>query len=94
MEKLFIPTESDFRKWIKEAVKESLGDVILKDASIKDNGEPLISRKETSKRLEISLVTLTDWVKHGLPSHKHRGRVYFLFSEVIEYIKKYQLKKV
>jgi hypothetical protein len=93
MEKLFIATESDFRKWIKEAVIESLGDVLLKDVSTKEHGEQLISRKETAMRLKISLVTLTDWVKHGLPSHKHRGRVYFLYSEVLDYIKRYRLKK-
>jgi hypothetical protein len=93
METLFIPNENDFRRWVKEAVKECLGDFVPKNASTNENEEPLISRKETAKRLEISLVTLTDWVKHGLPSHKNRGRVYFLYSEVIEYIRRNKLKK-
>ena len=35
----------------------------------------------------ISLVTLTDWMKRGLPFHRQRGRVYFIRSEVVEYIK-------
>jgi len=37
--------------------------------------------------LGISLVTLTDWVKRGLPRHKQRGRVYFMKSEILDYLK-------
>ena len=92
METFFIPTENDFRRWIKEAVKECLEDKLPKEIST-ENDDLLISRKEIAKKLGISLVTLTDWVKHGLPSHKHRGRVYFIYSEVIEYIKKKRLRK-
>lgn len=67
METFFIPTESDFKRWIKEAVR--------------------------AKDLDISLVILTDWVKRGLPSHKQRGRVYFLRSEVLDYIKTNNLRR-
>ncbi|WP_406603628.1 helix-turn-helix domain-containing protein [Niabella agricola] len=35
----------------------------------------------------ISLVTLHDWMKRGLPFHKQGGRVYFIRSEVLEYVK-------
>ncbi|MBL7735967.1 MAG: helix-turn-helix domain-containing protein [Chitinophagaceae bacterium] len=48
----------------------------------------MISRADTAKMLGISLVTLTDWVKRGLPRHKQRGRVYFLKSEILDYLKK------
>jgi len=92
METFYIPTENDFRRWIKEAVKECLETALPKEVSIKQSDEPLISRKETARKLGISLVTLTDWVKRGMPSHKNRGRVYFIFSEVIEYIKRNQLR--
>jgi hypothetical protein len=88
METFFIPTENDFRRWIKEAVKESLKDSLPKEISIPENGEPLLTRKEIAGKLRISLVTLTDWVKRGLPSHKQRGRVYFIYSEVMDYIRK------
>ena len=44
-------------------------------------------RKEIAGIFRISLVTLHDWMKRGLPSHKQRGRVYFLRSEVIAYVK-------
>ena len=58
-------------------------------------GDPLLNRKEIAKFLRISLPTLTDWIKRGLPSHKQRGRVYFDKTEVIQYIKEnkmWQLK--
>ena len=92
METFFIPNESDFRKWIKEAIDEyfqvrNVGD------SKSNNDEPLLTRKEVAKRLGVSLVTLTDWVKRGLPSHKQRGKVYFLYSEVIEHIKETRPRK-
>ncbi|OJY89400.1 MAG: hypothetical protein BGP13_02795 [Sphingobacteriales bacterium 40-81] len=55
--------------------------------------ELLSSRKEIAKHLDnISLVNLHAWVKEGLPYHKQGGRVYFLKSEVIEYIKGKSLK--
>jgi hypothetical protein len=88
METFYIPTENDFRKWIKEAINECLENSLLKNVTSNEAPEELLSRKEISKKLRISLVTLTDWVKRGLPSHKQRGRVYFIQSEVMEYIKK------
>ena len=82
----FIPSENDFRKWIKESIADYFAE---KNAGAKPTSheEQLLTRKEIAKKLKISLVTLTDWVKRGLPSHKQRGRVYFLYSEVIEHIK-------
>lgn len=93
METLFIPTENDFRKWIKEAVKECLEGRGMNDASKDNKEEPLLNRKEIAKLLRISLVTLTDWMKRGLPCHKQRGRVYFMRSEVMEYIKQNQIRQ-
>lgn len=92
MNTLFIPTESDFKKWIKEAVQDCLGDVAKKVNNQSDE-EKLLNRKEIAKVLRISLVTLTDWMKRGLPFHKQRGRVYFLEGEVMEYIKRHHFKK-
>ena len=88
METFVIPTEKDFKKWIKEAIFEYLEEKKTFDKSAENSDVALLTRKEIAKKLRISLVTLTDWVKHGLPSHKQRGRVYFIYSEVIEYIKR------
>ena len=92
METLFIPTENEFRKWIKEAINECLENSISKNNPSGEQEEELLNREEIAKKLRISLVTLTDWVKRGLPSHKQRGRVYFIQSEVMEYIKKNRLR--
>ena len=90
MDSLLIPNENDFRRWIKEAMKECLENSpgqngLLPDQSLE---EPLLSRKEIAGLFRISLVTLHDWMKRGLPSHKQRGRVYFLRKEVMDYLKK------
>ncbi len=92
METFFIPTENDFRKWIKEAINECLENSNSKNNPSGEQEEELLNREEIAKKLRISLVTLTDWVKRGLPSHKQRGRVYFIQSEVMEYIKKNRLR--
>ena len=93
METFFIPTENDFRKWIKEAIFEYFNENAPSDSSLEKYEESLLTRKEIAKTLGISLVTLTDWVKYGLPSHKQRGKVYFIYSEVIEHIKKTRPRK-
>ena len=87
METLFIPNESDFKRWIKEAVKDFLQEFTKKELKDEQNEEGLLNRKEIAKFLRVSLPTLTDWIKRGLPSHKQRGRVYFDKTEVIKYIK-------
>ena len=87
METLFIPNENDFKRWIKEAVKDFLQEFPKKELKDEQNEEDLLNRKEIAKFLRVSLPTLTDWIKRGLPSHKQRGRVYFDKTEVIQYIK-------
>ena len=87
METLFIPNENDFKKWIKEAVKDFYQEFTKKDLKDEQKAEDLLNRKEIAKFLRVSLPTLTDWIKRGLPSHKQRGRVYFDKTEVIQYIK-------
>ena len=88
MNTLFISTENDFKTWITEAVKESLSVSEAQNEKASNLAqEPLISRKEVGQFLGISLVTLHDWMKKGLPNHKVNGRVYFQRSEVLEYVK-------
>lgn len=89
MDALFIPNENDFRRWIREAVKECLENTPIKTPhpTNKPEEEPLITRKEVAYMFRISLVTLHEWMKQGLPFHKQGGRVYFLRSEVMDYLK-------
>lgn len=90
METLFVPNENDFRRWIKEAVKECLEnpkDIIAPTEITNPDAEPLLTRKEIAGIFRVTLVTLHEWMKKGLPYHKQEGRVYFLRSEVMEYLK-------
>lgn len=89
MDALFIPNENDFRRWIREAMKECLETMPAKTSAPeqKPDEEPLLTRKEVAHIFRISLVTLHEWMKQGLPSHKQGGRVYFLRSEVMAYLK-------
>ena len=91
METLFIPNESDFKRWIREAVREIFESTISTDKETNQDGDQLLNRKEIAEFLRISLVTLNDWVNRGLPSHKQRGRVYFDKQEVKEYIKNHKM---
>jgi predicted DNA-binding transcriptional regulator AlpA len=93
METLFIPGESDFKRWVKEAVQEYFQNTAPQKSLDSEIENRLIDRKEVAKLLQISLVTLTDWMKRGLPCHKQRGRVYFIRSEVLRYIRKNKASK-
>jgi predicted DNA-binding transcriptional regulator AlpA len=93
MDTLFIPTENDFKKWIKEAVKECIQEAYLPVESVNKPDDGLLNRKEIAKFLRISLVTLTDWMKRGLPSHPQRSRIYFDKKEVLEYIKEKNIRQ-
>ena len=94
METLFIPNENDFKRWIKEAVKEFFQDSPKIGKENDQKVEDLLNRKEISKFLRISLVTLNDWVNRGLPSHKQRGRVYFDKEEVLSYIREKKIGRL
>ena len=87
METLFIPSENDFKRWVREALKEYLDESFSPSPNLGEKEEPLLNRMEIAKLLRASLVTFTDWMKRGLPCHKQRRRVYFVRSEVLVYIK-------
>ena len=45
--------------------------------------ETPMSRTEIAEYLGISTVTVTDWMKKGLPYKRMQGRVYFMKDEVM-----------
>lgn len=92
METLFIPTETDIKRWVKEAMQEYMAE----HKTTQNNelsAQDLFNRKEIAKFLRVSLVTLTDWMKRGLPSHKQGGRIYFDKKEVLDYIKEKKMRQ-
>jgi hypothetical protein len=88
METLNIPTENDIKKWVKQGLVEYFENNPLPSASGQPSmPDPFLNRKQVAGMFEISLVTLHDWMNRGLPFHKRGGRVYFVQSEAVEYVK-------
>jgi hypothetical protein len=62
MTNISLPQEDDFKRWIREVIREELHQSPL------PSGKPLpeeilLSRQQIAAELGISLVTLTDWMK-------------------------------
>ena len=92
MTSIIFPQEEDFKKWIQESIREEL----RKPGGPPTKTEPeeaLLSRQQIAAELGVSLVTLTDWMKKGLPYMRLNGRVYFKRSEVIASMKHNVLQK-
>jgi predicted DNA-binding transcriptional regulator AlpA len=69
---------------IKDAVRAELQEHFKKGGSPpRKDEERLLSKKELADDLGVSLVTLTDWMKKGLPFLRLHKRVYFKKSEVL-----------
>lgn len=85
MSTIVVVEENELRKLVKESVAEVLHLGINKpgENGVPSTEEPLLSRQQMAAELNISLVTMTDWMKKGLPYLRLNGRVYFQRSEVI-----------
>jgi len=88
METLIITSEQDIRRCIREVIQDEMK-TLLAQTVVRGPAydEPLLTRKETARYLNISLVTLTDWVRSGLPCIRKGRRVLFLKSEVLAAMK-------
>ncbi len=90
METPFILTSvtlDSFKKILSEIVTELHSRPATTD-QIKDK-EDLISRKETTKLLQVSFATLNEWTRKGqIPFYRMNRRVYFKKSEVLNSLMK------
>jgi len=68
---------------IRQAVRAELQEHFKTGGSQPPNSEKLLSKQELAAELGVSLVTLTDWMKKGLPYLRLHKRVYFRKSEVL-----------
>ena len=93
MTNISLPQEDDFKRWVREALREELNQSSI-PAARQAPEETLLSRQQIAAELGISLVTLTDWMKKGLPYLRLNGRVYFKRTEVIASMKHNALKKI
>lgn len=77
---------------IKEAVRSEL-QTVLKEKKLQNSEqqkeEKLLTKKEMAEELDISLVTLTDWMKKGLPYQRLHSRIYFRKDDVFNSMKKF-----
>ena len=88
MEAVVITSESDLRRVIREVVREELREMVPQLQSRKPSyEEPLLTRRQMAAYLNISLPTLADWVRRGVPCIRKGSRVLFLRSEVLAAIK-------
>lgn len=70
---------------IRDAVRAELQEHFKTGSSpYRAADEPLLSKQELAAELGVSLVTLTDWMKKGLPFLRLHKRVYFKKSEVLQ----------
>jgi hypothetical protein len=67
---------------IRDAVRAELQDH-FRTGEYPPHDERLLSKQELSEELGVSLVTLTDWMKKGLPFLRLHKRVYFKKSQVL-----------
>ena len=72
------------RQCIREAVRAELQEHFRTDSKLPSQEERLLSKQELAAELDVSLVTLTDWMKKGLPFLRLHKRVYFKKSEVLK----------
>jgi hypothetical protein len=68
---------------IRDAVRAELQQHFKTGGSQPPDSEKLLSKQELAAELGVSLVTLTDWMKKGLPYLRLHKRVYFQKSEVL-----------
>lgn len=69
---------------IRDAVRAELQEHFKTGGSAPPDDERLLSKQELAAELGVSLVTLTDWMKKGLPYLRLHKRVYFKKSEVLK----------
>ena len=70
---------------IQDVVREEINSALksLENSTTKKEEDKLLTKKEMAEELDISLVTLTDWMKKGLPYLRLNKRIYFRREEVL-----------
>ncbi|MGJ8685678.1 MAG: helix-turn-helix domain-containing protein [Nonlabens sp.] len=77
---------------IREAVRNELKTILKEKRNLSSDPkkeESLLTKKEMADELDISLVTLTDWMKKGLPYHRLHSRIYFRKEDVFNSMKSF-----
>lgn len=72
---------------VREELEKALKEIKLQEP-IQSQKEKLLTKKEMAAELGVSLVTLTDWMKKGLPYLRLHKRIYFRREEVLNSMSK------
>jgi len=96
-QKMILLDKDALQKCIKDAIREELnhfGDIRKGVTTQQEKPtEKLLTKKEMAEELDISLVSLTDWMKQGrLPYLRMGKRVYFKKDEVLASMKNFHHK--
>ncbi|MFT4204105.1 MAG: helix-turn-helix domain-containing protein [Chitinophagaceae bacterium] len=89
----FHPSEEEFRRWIREELKGCLTSPVPEAMVNVPEKEPMLSRDEMAGLFKISFMTLNAWMSKGLPHYRQSRRVFFLRSEIMEFLKVTKRKK-
>ena len=79
-----IINEQALSRCIRDAIRAELRQHFKTGDSQSPQEERLLSKQELADELGVSLVTLSDWMKKGLPFLRLHRRVYFKKSEVLK----------
>ena len=91
--------QNALRDCIRDAIKEELHIFISGIRNTVDNtestsSEKLLTKKEMADELDISLVSLTEWMKQGkIPYMRMGKRIYFKKNEVVNSMANFNHKK-
>lgn len=91
--------QNALRDCIRDAIREELHLIISDVRKLTTNKDHLVSEKLLTKRemadeLDISLVSLTDWMKQGrIPYLRMGKRIYFKKQEVVNSMANFHHKK-
>lgn len=86
------PDKEDFRLWFNEAKREILDEVLQVVSSKLKPSVEYKTRQEICEKYHISLVTLHERTKEGLPSFKIGKRRLYNPVEVEKYLNEHNLK--
>ncbi|MHA4737091.1 helix-turn-helix domain-containing protein [Dyadobacter sp. MSC1_007] len=87
MSKLVLIEFDEFKSFTREVIQEEFRNVFSPNQGLKGSKEePLLSRAEMARELNVSLVTLHQWQRSGLPYRRLHRRIYFIKSEVLDYM--------
>ncbi len=92
-QQIIVLDKEELKEVLSQILEEHLSKFSLKHSQT-GNDPPLLTREEAASMLDVSLVTLNQWVKDGrIPAPKRIGkRVFFVRQEFLDFLTKQIIK--